>query len=380
MTFDTRLFAQKLVRCSEHFGLDVTGLSAATGIAAERVAALREGSTEPTGDEVLIFADVFKIDFKFFVSADAKTPFDQIDVLYRKFGDQVSVEDRRAVAELLYLCDTEQFLLDALGRATRTTFSFEKTGDFFKRHGEDAARALRAHLGLEDRALIGDVFAVARRLGVHVFRRRLRNPAISGLTVRHPGAGPCVLVNVDEDRYRQRFTLAHELGHVFLDDEEDVVVSFTRWEPGDLKEIRANAFAGHLLVPQAALHALRGRAFDDAAFIALAHRLAVNAQTLARALGDAGAITADEKDHFGRIRLPRVEKDDPELSPTLTEQQRRRKLSMLDRGLSQAYVELCLDAYDAEQISRGRLAEALLASEDAVADIAALYGRRLAHA
>jgi hypothetical protein len=53
---------------------------------------------------------------------------------------------------------------------------------------------------------------------------------------------------------------------------------------------------------------------------------------------------------------------------------------MLERGLSQAYVELCLEAYDAGIISRGRLAEALLIGEDELRDVVALYGRRLADA
>ncbi|MES1172510.1 MAG: ImmA/IrrE family metallo-endopeptidase [Bacteroidota bacterium] len=380
MTFDKHLFAEKLVRCSEHVGLDAASVAKTTGISTDRMVALRRGLAEPTGDEILIFADLFKIDFKFFVSGDAKAPFDQMEILYRKFGDQIGPPDRQAVAEMLYLCDTEEILQAELGRSVQRAFAFSKAGTHFKTHGEDAARELRKHLGLSDTAMAGDVFAVARGLGIHVFRRRLHHAGISGLTIRHPNAGPCVLVNFDEDPYRQRFTLAHEMGHVFLDAEDDVVVSFTKWTPGDLREIRANTFAASFLVPRSALQTWRGRLPDEADFIALAHRLEVNAETLGRSMLDAGAIGQDDLTRLRRIRLPRFEKHDTELTAGLTARQRDRKKAMLERGLSQSYVELCLDAYAAERISRGRLAEALLVDHESIVEIALLYGRRLAHA
>lgn len=380
MVFDNQLFADKLLKLSEQRGLDVPALSGATGIPPGRLLSLCDGLTEPTGDEVLILADAFKLDFKFFVSAEAVTPFEQMEILYRRFGNEIQSQDRQAIAELLYLCDTEQYLLGMQGRTPAARFSCSKVGNFYKNHGKDAARALRAHLGLGDSSILGDVFAVARRLGVHVFRRRLGGRNISGLTIRHPNAGPCVLVNFHEDPYRQRFTLAHELGHVFLDAEDDVVVSFTKWNTKDLREVRANTFASHLLVPPRALDALRGRSIADDQFSALAHRLGVNGETLARGMSEAGVIDTKALEHFRQIRLAKMDKGDPELTAELTPSQRDRKSQMLERGLSQFYVELCLDAYTHGWISRGRLAEALLVDEDSLADLVQLYGRRLAHA
>jgi Zn-dependent peptidase ImmA (M78 family) len=82
----------------------------------------------------------------------------------------------------------------------------------------------------------------------YVFRQKLSNDKISGLFIHHPIAGRCVLVNYDEDLYRQRFTAAHECGHAILDVGEEFGISFGT-NGNDLREVRVNAFASHYLLP-----------------------------------------------------------------------------------------------------------------------------------
>jgi hypothetical protein len=65
------------------------------------------------------------------------------------------------------------------------------------------------------------------------------------------------------------------------------------------------------------------------------------------------------------------------LPETLTQAQRERKKQLLDLGLSDYYVSLCFDAHSQGVISAGRLAEALLATETEMAQIAELYGRTI---
>lgn len=51
---------------------------------------------------------------------------------------------------------------------------------------------------------------------------------------------------------RQRFTLAHELGHILARDAQDLLTE-THLSPGrqkDLTEVRANVFAANLLMPR----------------------------------------------------------------------------------------------------------------------------------
>jgi len=83
-----------------------------------------------------------------------------------------------------------------------------------------------AYLGLSFNELDTNIYDAVRKLGIHIFRPRLKNSNISGLCIHHPRAGSCILVNYGEDTFRQRFTAAHKLGHALLDAETDFVVSF----------------------------------------------------------------------------------------------------------------------------------------------------------
>jgi Zn-dependent peptidase ImmA (M78 family) len=83
----------------------------------------------------------------------------------------------------------------------------------------------------------------------------------SGFCVRSPG-GSKVVLNEKHHIHRQRFTAAHELGHLILhcghDDEEQVFVDKTvaynrndASSSGEVKkEIEANRFAAELLMPK----------------------------------------------------------------------------------------------------------------------------------
>ncbi|POO72317.1 DNA-binding protein, partial [Bacillus subtilis] len=88
----------------------------------------------------------------------------------------------------LYLCDMEEFLAQELGRTTRP-FSFQPKGPYFKGHGEEAATAFRKAMGHSNREVPRDIYGEFRSAGVHVFRRKLGNSAISGLFIMHPTAG-----------------------------------------------------------------------------------------------------------------------------------------------------------------------------------------------
>ncbi|MCC6130679.1 MAG: helix-turn-helix transcriptional regulator, partial [Acidobacteria bacterium] len=204
MAFDLTLFSNKLRRYRTQFDVSIEHLATATGLSVEVLTCLDAGTRTPTGDEVLILADYFKCDYKFFISNEQLAPLEQTDKLFRKHGGDLTPADRWAIQEFLYLCECEAFLLDVLQRPAPRLFTFTKKGSYFKGHGEAAARELRRHLGFVENAIRGDIFAVFREIGVHIFRRRLENSRISGLYLKHPTAGKCVLVNYSEDVFRQR--------------------------------------------------------------------------------------------------------------------------------------------------------------------------------
>lgn len=108
-----------------------------------------------------------------------------------------------------------------------------------------------------------DLERIARRLGARIAPMRLSDA--SGLLITQPGVVPCIVVNEAEPPPRQRFTIAHEIGHLVLRHHFDTdhvhvdrghVISFRndRSAAGtDPREIEANQFAAVLLMPGAIL-------------------------------------------------------------------------------------------------------------------------------
>ncbi len=249
MSIDRQLLADRLIRYREQFQVDISDLSASTGIRSERLIHFEKAEIEPTGDEILILADFYKCDFRFFISNQKLAPFEQTEYLFRKYGDDLTKEDRWAIQEVLFLSECEAFLANHFDNYRIRNFYYEKRGSFYKQQAIEAATLLRDFLGYSDYEVPMDIYEDFREIGIHLFRRKLFNSNISGICVKHPVAGKCVLVNYDEDIYRQRFTAAHEVGHSILDNDNEVVVSYKRWGKKNLVEIRANTFASNYLMP-----------------------------------------------------------------------------------------------------------------------------------
>ncbi len=378
MPFNLQDFATKLKRRRADLDLRLETLAQETGISAESLRAYEEASRHPTGDEILILADFFRCDYRYFVAEDAPDPFKNSSILFRAYSEDLSGEDRRAVNEFLFLCDCEEFLLQQL-RIQRSTFSIKPHGDHYKGHGHQAADALRRSLSYTENEVPHDVFKDFRQIGLHVFRRSLHNEKISGLFIQHLNTGCCILVNYDEDLYRQRFTAAHECGHAILDTDQEYGISFGT-NGNDLREVRANAFASHYLFPPEFLKKLSPPSgWNEEQIVDWANKMKVSTWALSIALNESGLIDASAAAHMQRVKVPRELKTDPELSPDLSPNRRRLKLELLERGLSDYYVGLCFDAHHRGLISTGRLAEMLLADEPLLQEVAQLYGRSLAY-
>ena len=111
------------------------------------------------------------------------------------------------------------------------------------------ADELLAQAGVTEPAV--PIEEVARAAGFRIVKERLESD-LSGFYVMR-GDTPTIGVNVWHSRVRQRFTIAHELGHATLQADEHYDREFRR-DPNssmatDPDEIDANAFAAALLMP-----------------------------------------------------------------------------------------------------------------------------------
>jgi Zn-dependent peptidase ImmA (M78 family) len=107
-----------------------------------------------------------------------------------------------------------------------------------------------------------DIEEIIRSLGILLFKQDFRTDLSGAAFIR--GAQRIISVNTNkrEPIYRQRFTMAHELGHILLHDDQEMSVdvkpitllrnnessSGTSW-----REVEANMFAANLLMPESSI-------------------------------------------------------------------------------------------------------------------------------
>lgn len=145
---------------------------------------------------------------------------------------------------------------------------------------EDAARALRRELELPD-GPIESVTAVAERVGALVVPMSLGGREVDATSLHPPGEAPVFVINTDAPADRQRFTQAHELGHIVCAPAPDL----------DAEEM-AQAFASELLAPASQVRPdLLSSPITPARLLQLKARWQISAAALLRRAFDLGVIT-----------------------------------------------------------------------------------------
>lgn len=365
MALNLEVLGNKLFRYRSQFKYSIPEVSQATGIPESRLQKFEKGLVSPSGDEILIISDFYKCDYKFFLSNEKLASFEETEILFRKFNSEFSKVDRWSVQEFLFLAECEAYLEHCLLKPKATHFKFKKTGTYYKAHGKGAAHALRNHLKYSTNDIVDDIYHDMRSIGIRVFRRKLENSNISGLYINHSVAGKCVLINYNEDVYRQRFTAAHEMAHTILDDDDDVSISLASWDKKDLKEVRANTFASAYLLPPESIERIeKNTSWTTEKSIFWARKLKVSTLALANALSENKLITRQDYTVISNSKVPKEDKQDPELPDSLTSSSKVRKQALLEHGLSSYYVALGFAAYRERKISASRLAEMLLLESD----------------
>jgi Zn-dependent peptidase ImmA (M78 family) len=357
MAYDHLKIAQKLLRSRNNMGLDKIEVSNLTGIDVDRIEALESGIVEPSGDEILILADVYKEDFRYFISNQNLSSAETVDELYRLNGSITKI-DKQAIQSFIFHSANEQSLFDSLGKKNEVFVSPSINNErVWKSDGIKVAQALRQFLGYKNMDAYRNLYYEFRRIGLHIFRVKLQDSNLSGLFVKHPIADKCVLVNFDDNLYRQNFTLCHEVGHALMDG-SNYNVSYQAQK--DYREYRANAFASEFLMPQAVIKQINPSSLTPENVVRYATQFRVNVQAFLIALENAGVITPDKRAEYDgmRLKVPRNEQVDYELED-LTDYLKDSYKMMFERGITPYYVRLCYEAYENGVITVDRMSEIL---------------------
>jgi Zn-dependent peptidase ImmA (M78 family)/transcriptional regulator with XRE-family HTH domain len=112
-----------------------------------------------------------------------------------------------------------------------------------------------------------------------------------------------ILVATSEYPTRQRFTIAHELGHLLAGDDQGLSIDKDVMDPARRRhpsEVAANAFAAAFLLPDDALRQALpgGEKLSVDEFAALVMRFSVSPSTLAYRLNALGLIGTRQRDEF----------------------------------------------------------------------------------
>jgi hypothetical protein len=108
-----------------------------------------------------------------------------------------------------------------------------------------------------------DVSALAFSMGVDV--RYVSRSAWDGAVESDADGTARIYVNTDSSPIRQRFTVAHELGHLLLHEPGSVFRDNFATDAGGIREIQANRFAFSLLIPSWMAQAYTGAPVTDLA-------------------------------------------------------------------------------------------------------------------
>ena len=174
--------------------------------------------------------------------------------------------------------------------------------------GERAALDARRQHSLADAGPL-DVLEVAEeRFEVPVLVEHFENEQIAGVLLRRAGGDSFIGVNADHHTVRQRFTLAHELGHLHMGHQARVELASDLFAgTGNSEEVEANYFAAEFLLPREMARAwleerdLTAQADEPATVVWLAVEFGLAFETVCYRLERAGAISTATKKKLVKV-------------------------------------------------------------------------------
>lgn len=234
--------------------------------------------------------------------------------------------------------------------------------------GERLAAGLRERLGIGTADLPAEVGSLATyvedELDIDVAIEPL-SPGLDGLAVSRPGF-QLILVSSSVSATRQRYTLAHELGHLLAGDGSRkggprIQVDENIMGARSPAETRANAFAAAFLMPAEALRAACGGHAEITQQLIgeLLGRYRVSLDALAFRLHNAGLISGAQREDVRRMSSARIAMRQGRASDLQARRGRRWPDGLLSRAL---------EAYARAEISIRPIAQLLEVDEDVLLD------------
>jgi Zn-dependent peptidase ImmA (M78 family)/transcriptional regulator with XRE-family HTH domain len=161
--------------------------------------------------------------------------------------------------------------------------------------GPEGVAALLRRQWLLPEGPIRDLVGLVESAGIVVVYSDMGGSQVAGVTYAVPGLPRIVMINRNDPADRQRFTLAHELGHIVMHE-----------VPDPKMEEQANDFASFLLVPRQDLkRSIAGRRVDISLLGALKREWRVSMAGLLMAIAKRDRLIAPETERYLWIEFSR---------------------------------------------------------------------------
>lgn len=215
-------------------------------ISRQAYSAIEGGRSEPKSATLLAIAEVLQV------------PLTEL------LADQVSFQSLRLRSHKRMKAAEKAQKEEVLGRFKQWLHDYNELENMLDEHEQwrleevdakdpvAAAAQVRKVLEVGDNEPIDDIVGLLEDAGIKFFTEQIKLPGIFGFSAGSADGGPAVAVNTDSTITieRQIFTAAHELGHLLLHRSS---YGPERESGTEEEEYEANRFAGHFLLPNAAL-------------------------------------------------------------------------------------------------------------------------------
>ncbi len=265
-------------------GMTLATLAEKSRLSAPTISRLENGSRESTDEET----DSLALALGMFPSALCRTLVSERLGLSAFYHRKLSTAGAKVVDRIENQCVLDAVALrDLFGmvdlvnpESSLTIHLDEAKGD-----PEQAARMTRQRWGI-GRGPIRDVFAVVEKAGCIVIHFDFGIPEMDAMYQRVRGVPPIFWVNSRKPLERVRWSVAHELGHLVLHEEEPV--------DEKLAEEQADAFAREFLMPAADFRGECPSRLGLPQLVELKRRWRCSMVAIARRAERVGRITPDQ--------------------------------------------------------------------------------------
>lgn len=214
-------------------------LSRNTGISQPAISKIEQGLRQPSEEQVMHIADSLSCPTSFFFQSEREygPPLSAHPAFRRKASVGQKVMDR-VVAEFNVRLGHARIFLQNVDFEPELRLPHYDADDYTGRIDEIATMVRRAWY--IPRGPIKSLMDYIERAGILVVLSDMEDARIDGASYQVPGLPPVIFLNKGLSGDRQRFTLAHELGHIIM-----------HTFPTPNMEKEADEFAAELLMPKA---------------------------------------------------------------------------------------------------------------------------------